>query len=104
MGAVLAWLGRILGGVFTLKFFMGGLLMTILGVVLYNGLVQVVQEVFNFAITQAGASAPGAITSPTVTGFAGWFLSNMYVPETFSIIVTCVIIRFTLRKIPFLNW
>jgi hypothetical protein len=99
-----AWFARLLAGIFSVKVFMGGLLMTIFGVVLYNLLVSTVQEVFNFAISKAGNVNPGSITSPTFTGFAGWFLSNMYVPETFSIIVTCVILRFTLRKIPFLNW
>jgi multisubunit Na+/H+ antiporter MnhC subunit len=99
-----AWLGRLLAGVFGIKFFMGTLLMTILGVVLYNGLVDIVQEVFNFAISQAGGNSPSSITSPTITGFAGWFLANLYVPETFAVVITCVVIRFTLRKIPFLNW
>jgi hypothetical protein len=101
---MLAWFARLLSGIFSVKFFLGGLFMTILGVVLYNGLVAIVQEVFNFAISQAGTQNAGSITSPTITGFAGWFLSNLYIPETFSVMLTCIIIRFTLRKIPFLNW
>ncbi len=99
-----AWLARILGGLFGMKTFMAGLLMTIIGVVLYNLLVATVQEVFNFAIAQAGGVSIGTITNPTLTGFAGWFLGMMRVPEAFSIIVTCVSIKFLLRKIPFLKW
>lgn len=99
-----AWAARLLGGIFSLKFFMSGVLMTIIGVVVYNLLVDIVQEVFNYAIAQAGGVASSGFTSPTITGFAGWFLSQMYVPQTFAVIVSCVIIRFTLRKIPFLNW
>lgn len=83
---------------------MSGVLMTILGIVLYNALVGIVQEVLNFALTQISGVSAGTITNPTLTGFAAWFLSSIRLPEAFAIIVTCVSIKFVLRKIPFVKW
>lgn len=99
-----AWAARLLAGIFSFKFFMSGVFMTIIGVIAYNFIVDLIQEVFNYAIIQAGGVSATGFNSPSITGFAGWFLAQMYIPQTFAVIVTCVIIRFTLRKIPFLNW
>lgn len=98
------WLSRIVSSVFSLKFFAGGLMMAILGVVLYNIIVEVVQETLNFGIAQISGVSSSGISSPSISGFAGWFLANIKVPETFAVIVTCVALKFVLRKIPFLNW
>lgn len=101
---MIAWLARIVGSVFGLKFFLGGLLMAVLGVVLYNLAVSTIEEVFNFIIVQmAGVSADG-ITSPTISGFAGWFLAAVKLPECFAVMVSAVALKFVLRKIPFLKW
>jgi putative flippase GtrA len=99
-----AWFASLLSGIFSFKFFMSGVFMTIIGVVAYNLIVDTVEEVFNYAIATASGIPSSSFTSQSFTGFAGWFLSQMYIPQTFAVIVTCVIIRFTLRKIPFLNW
>lgn len=101
---MIAWLARILGATFGLKFFMSGVLMTIIGVVLYNIIVDVIEEVMNFALAQVNGVSAGSITSPTISGFAGWFLAQVKLPECFAIMVTCISIRFILRKIPFLKW
>src|SRR5665647_1100004 len=104
MGAVVAWIARVVGSVFGLKFFMSGVFMTIGGIILYNFLVDVVEEVMNFALTQINGVSTEGITSPTITGFAGWFLAQIKMPECFAVMVTCITIRFVLRKIPFLKW
>lgn len=101
---MLAWLAKIVGSVFGLKFFMGGVLMAVLGVVLYNLIVSTIEEVFNFAIAQMGGVSSAGITSPTITGFAGWFLAAVKMPECFAVVVAAVALRFVLRKIPFLKW
>lgn len=101
---MLGWLAKIVGSVFGLKFFMGGVLMTVLGVVLYNIVVSTVEEVFNFAIVQMGGVSAEGITSPTISGFAGWFLTQVKFPECFAVLVSAVALRFVLRKIPFLKW
>lgn len=98
------FLSAMVSGLFTMKAFMGGLFMTVLGVVLYNLLVDTVEEIFNYALTEINGVNAGTISSPTITGFAGWFLAQVKIPEIFSVIVTCVILRWTLTKIPFLKW
>lgn len=99
-----AWFGRIVASIFSFKFFMSGVFMTIGGIILYNLMVEIVEEVFNFALSKAGAVSVEGITSPTITGFSAWFLAQLKVPEILSVIIACTIIRFSLRKIPFLNW
>lgn len=101
---MIKWLASILGGVFTLKTFMGGLMMTILAVVLYNVAVEGIEEALEFAIAAAGDVEAGTVTSPTITGFAGWFIAQCKVPECFAVMVSAVSIKFILRKIPFLKW
>jgi uncharacterized membrane protein YhdT len=101
---MLAWLSRVVGSIFGLKFFMGGVLMTVLGVVLYNALVGIVEEVMTFTVSQIGGAGVGSISSPSITGFAGWFLAQVKLPECFAVMVSAVAIKFVLRKIPFLKW
>lgn len=99
-----AWLSRILAGVFSLKVFAGGLMMTIGAVVLYNIVVELIEESLNFGIAQISGVSAGGVSSPSITGFAGWFVASIKVPETFAVIVTCISLKFVLRKIPFLKW
>lgn len=101
---MVALISRLLGSVFTLKFFMSGVMMTILAVVLYNLCVTTIQEVFNFAIEQIGQAGVGSVSNPSITGFAGWFLAQVKLPECLSVIISAVSIKFILRKIPFLKW
>lgn len=95
---------NLLGGVFSFKFFMSGVYMTILAVVLYNLCVTTIQEVMNFAIEQIGGAGIGSVSNPTITGFAGWFLAQIKLPECLAVMVSAVSIKFILRKIPFLKW
>lgn len=101
---MIKWLAANLTGIFTLKTFMGGLMMTVLAIVLYNLSVEMIEEALNFAVAQASNNQSGSISSPTITGFAGWALAQLKVPECFSVMVSCVSIKFILRKIPFLHW
>lgn len=98
------WFSRLLAGVFGLKFFMSGVYMLILGIILYNLIVEVLEEVMNFAVTQMSGVSAGTVASPTIAGFAGWFLAQIKLPEAFAVMVTCITIKFILRKIPFLHW
>jgi len=98
------WFARLIGSVFGIKGFMGGLLMTIIAVVLYNLFVTTITEIMNFSLAQISGSSMGSVSSPTISGFAGWFLAQLKVPECVSVIGTTVALRFGLRKIPFLKW
>ena len=99
-----AWLARLLSGVFTLKVFMGGLFMTILAVIAYNLIVEVVSETLEFAMTKIAGQTVSGVTNPNITGFAGWFIGQIKIPEVFAVITTIIFLKWTLRKIPFLRW
>lgn len=99
------WFSAMITGMFSMKAFMGGLFMTVLGVVLYNLAVSMIEESLDYALTEINSVSQGqSISSASISGFAGWFLANLKVPEMLSVIITCVILRWTLIKIPFFRW
>jgi len=89
---------------FTLKIFMGGVFMTILAVIGYNLIVEVVAETLEFAMLKIAGQNVNGVTNPNITGFAGWFIGQIKIPEVFAVITTIVFLKWTLRKIPFLKW
>lgn len=99
-----AWFARLLSGVFSLKVFAGGLFMTILGVVAYNLIVDVVAETLEFATAKISGQTVEGVINPNITGFTGWFLGQIKIPEVFAVITTIVFLKWMLRKIPFLKW
>ena len=78
--------------------------MLILGIILYNLAVEMIEETLNFALSQVNEVSAGQITGPTISGFAGWFLAQIKIPEMLSVVITFIILRWTLTKIPFLKW
>jgi hypothetical protein len=52
----------LLGGVFTFKTFMSGLLMTILAIILYNLFVETTQEILNFTLAKINGVNSSGIT------------------------------------------
>ncbi len=94
----------LLGGLFTFKTFMSGILMTILAIILYNLFVESTQEILNFTLAKINGVDTSGIANPSVSGFAGWAVAQLKLPEALSVIASAVSIRFLLRKIPFINW
>lgn len=101
---MLAWLARIVGSVFGLKFFMSGVMMTILGIIIYNLICEVIQEILNFGLAKIGAISSTGITGPSVSGFAAWLAIQLRAPECVAVMVSFAALGFFLRKIPFLRW
>lgn len=101
---MIAWLAGIIGSVFTLRTFLAGLFMTIIGIVIYNLAVEMFIEVANFAVSKAGSLASPGAAIESITGFAAWFCMLMRVPECVSVLTSTVVLKFLLRKIPFLKW
>jgi hypothetical protein len=101
-----AWLARIFGAIIGQKLFMSGIFMTVGAIILYNLIVEVVDELMTFSLAQISGAGPGvgSVISPTITGFAGWWIAELKVPEAFAVIVSFVSVKFMLRKIPFLRW
>jgi hypothetical protein len=99
-----AWLARIVLSVFSLKNVLSFLFVSVLGVLLYNLGCDMIEEVLNFAVSKMSGQSISSVSNPTFTGFAGWMISQLKIPECVSVVVTCVSIRFVLSKIPFLHW
>ena len=98
------WLLALLGSSFTGKVFTYFLVTVVLSIVLYNFIVLFIQESMTFALTQINGVEVGSVASPSISGFAGWFLVQVKVAECFAVMVSAVSIRFVLRKIPFIKW
>lgn len=101
---MIAWLGKILAGIFGTRTLIVGLVTVTLGLVFYNLIVEVIQECMTFALGEINGTSYGNYANPSIGGFAGWFLGQLKIPECISVIVSCVSIRFILRKIPFIRW
>ncbi|MBN2515950.1 MAG: hypothetical protein JXC33_07955 [Deltaproteobacteria bacterium] len=87
------------------KIFFAGTFIAFLMVGAYNLVAEIIQELLNFVITQVGTvEEPEGFTIAAFTGFVGWFLSVMKIPECMSFIVTMITLKWTLRKIPLLRW
>jgi len=100
---MIKYLAGILGSVFTLKAFLQLVVLTVLGIIFYNLIVEVIQESMNFALAQFG-DAPGSVGTQSISGFGGWFAAQVKLPECVSVIGSAVSIKFILRKIPFIKW
>lgn len=98
------WLLSIITGISGLKVFMGGGLMIILGITVYNLVVDIIEEVLNFVLAQVNGVSVGNVVQPSITGFAAWALTGLKFPECISVITSMIVLRFVLRKIPFLRW
>jgi hypothetical protein len=101
---MLKWLANIVGSIFGLKAFIGGLFLSALAIILYNLGVEAIEEILNFTIAKVSGQNYGEFTNPSVTGFVGWVIAQLKLPECLSVIASCVAVRWMLRKIPFLRW
>jgi hypothetical protein len=101
---MIAFLARILGGLFTSRSLLFSLITVVLGLVFYNLICEVVQEVMSFALNQINGASYGSYSSPSFSGFTGWVIGQCKVPECLSVVTSAVAIKFILRKIPFLKW
>jgi len=106
-GRLVAWIA---GGSFAMfgawKVFIVGGFLAFLAVSLYSLFLYAVTDITGYMSTTLGAvSAPGGVASiGNFTGFIGWFASTMKLPQCLSFIVDVVLLKWTLRKIPFIKW
>lgn len=99
-----SWFSKLLSGIFGLKTFLSVLFMTIIGIIFYNLACDVIEEILDFTISHISEGPQGVVTNPSFSGFAGWVISQLKIPECVAVMVSCVSIRFILTKIPFLHW
>lgn len=102
--ALIGSLAALFGG---WKTWIGVGLMSILGIVLYNFITDLVEEILEFVSTQLGGiDAPGGIGDPvgSLTGLAGYIASHLLIPQCIAFICAVVVLKWTLAKIPFIKW
>lgn len=114
MGALLSVLGNaIIAGLRVLfgkwKYVIGTLLVkTILAVVLYNLLAEVVGEILGWVVGKMGGLGGvvqgGSIMISNWSSLGAWICFKLKLPECFVVMITCVVLKWTLRKIPFVRW
>ena len=77
-----------------------------LAVIIYNLGCDVVQEVFNFLSSKLQGIDSSGIVSPVLqlSGFAAWLAIHLRLPDMITFAITIYLLKFTLRKIPFLKW
>lgn len=101
---MIAGIVRIVTALFSIKAFVGVGLPLILGIIGYNVVVELIQEVMTFALSEMGAVSTSGIANPTISGFAAWLAIQFRIPECVAVMVNMATLAFVMRKIPFLKW
>lgn len=105
--AILSWFGgaavALFGG---WKLLLLTTFMAFLGVYFYNLVSGILQELLAFVTSQASSvgSIPGQAQTYAFTGFAGYMLSVLKIPECMAFIISVITIKFLMRKIPIIKW
>ena len=105
--ALLGWFGTAITTVFGgWKIFLVVTVMSFATVYFYNLISGLLQEALTFVTTQTNAAGvPSGMTSGySFTGFAGYMLSVLKVPQCMAFIISVMSLKFMLRKIPFIKW
>jgi len=89
-------------GFIALKVLLTALFILVVPLVLNNFLYDIMEIVMNFASQQqSGASSLNG--SMSFSGLLAWFLDCFQIPAAFSVLVSAMILRVTLRMIPFIR-
>lgn len=111
LGMRFAELGRLLSEgftkVLTIKGFLGGTFIALLIVALYDLVVRIIEEVGEWAIDRISQATEGISGVPSgldFVGVAGYMAGQLRLVDCMAWVVTMVMLKFTLRKIPFLRW
>jgi hypothetical protein len=84
-------------------------LVTFLTIGAFNMVLAAWQQIQTFGLDKvttalSGSGITGSVPGFNFTGFAGYMLGAFKVPEMCSFAVTILMLKFTLRKIPFIKW
>ncbi|MFZ2447263.1 MAG: hypothetical protein WAW37_12970 [Syntrophobacteraceae bacterium] len=115
MGAILGTIARALIGSLSVLFgtwkaFLGGFLVKVLlVVVLYNLVARILNEVLTWVVQKVGGiNTPSALVSSfdagSISSLGAWLLTTLRVPECFAFMLSVILLKWTLRKIPFVRW
>jgi len=96
---------RMLAAMVAMKTFLVTVFVTILGVTLYNLISEILEEIATVMVDKLdGIQAPTGQAVAELTGVAGWMGGLLNLDDCLAFIISIVILKFTLRKIPFLKW
>jgi hypothetical protein len=104
---LIAWLAAAIGLTFgAWEVFLTVTFMAVLAVCLYGVFLYALNDVLGYVLTSMRAINQPA-SSPSFTnfvGFTGWMLSELKVPQCIAFIVDIILLKWALRKIPFVKW
>ncbi len=83
------------------KTLLATLFVVVLPIVLNNFVYEIIEYAVNIASSVNSASLPDLTLN--LTGLAGWFASNLYLPDALSVVISAVSVRVFLDHIPFLR-
>lgn len=107
IGRLVAWLS---GSAFAFwgsyKVFLVGGFLAFLGVSLYSLFLYGVNDFADYISSALGAAGTptGRAGLNSFAGFIGWFARSMKVPECLSFMVDVIMMKWIMRKIPFIKW
>ena len=82
-------------------------LVAFLGIGLYNLVVDIIQEVFDFASASMSAVNMGdgpPTSAMEFAGLAGYLATQLRLPECLSWVMSITLLKWLLAKIPFVKW
>jgi hypothetical protein len=94
-------ISKIFGG---WKSFFVGIFATALITFFFSHLREMIQEVLNFGLSKIAELGIFDAVTVDFTGFAAWMLQQFRLADCLTIILSTVLLKWTLRKIPFIRW
>lgn len=112
MGALLTTLvNAITGGLVALfgswRIVLYGILVSIIGIVVYNLIVDVVDEVLQYVLTSLNSiSGPsgGPSSAYQFAGLGAYLAHHLKIVECLSFIINVILVKWIVAKIPFIKW
>ena len=101
MGAIL---GRIISAIFGSRTFLSGLMVVVISIIFYNLAVEIIGEIFTFSLNKINGVSVGSAPTASFSGYVGWWVCNLKIPQAISVVTSAVGTKFILRKIPFIRW
>ena len=83
------------------KTLLATLFVVVLPIVLNNFLYSLLEIAFSYASSLNSQNLPQITLQ--ITGLAGWFFSNLYLPDALSVVLSAISLRVFLNHIPFLR-
>lgn len=82
------------------------LVTTVLGIVLYNVVSEILGELLDWVSTQISAVSYEGIEGAALefTGLGAWFADRLQIPEQVGVMVSFVSMKWLVVKVPFLKW